>query len=160
VSTTDYSIPPQPAPDVDSEGFWRATAGGHLALCRCQNPECRRWLQPPVERCRRCAGPTDWEPVAGTGAIYSFIVVRQPSVPGYLGAGDLPYAVALVELDEQPGLRLPARLVDVTPEAVRVGLRVVAHLEPLSGGDYTVAVFAPDPTDADTGAPAHAGGAS
>lgn len=130
-------IPPQPLPDVDTEGFWQATAGGYLAMCRCRS--CRQWLQPPLERCRICAAETAFEPVAGTGVIYSFIVVRQAAVPGYLH--DLPYVVALVDLDEQPGLRLPGRVVDIDPGDVSVGMRVAAELVALPGGDHVVPVF-------------------
>ena len=136
---TAAQYPPQPAPDVDSEGFWDATADGKLALCRCT--ECRVWLQPPLERCRLCAGATAFEEVAGTGTIYSFIVQRQPSVVGYLDA--LPYVVALVDLDEQDGLRLPSRIVGIEPEDVRVGMRVAVELEDLPGGDYKIPVFRP-----------------
>ncbi len=135
--TALFDVAPQPAPNVDSEGFWAATSQGRLALCRCT--DCRVWLQPPLERCSSCAGSTAFEDVAGTGEVYSFIVVRQPSVPGYLT--DLPYVVALVELDEQRGLRLPSRLVETPVESVRVGMRVRAELVPHPGGDFTVAVF-------------------
>jgi uncharacterized OB-fold protein len=86
-----------------------------------------------------CAGETAFEPIAGTGSIYSFIVVRQAAVPGYVH--NLPYVVALVDLDEQPGLRLPGRVVDVDPEGVSVGMRVAAELVPLPGGDHVVPVF-------------------
>lgn len=137
--TAAPTVPPQPAPDFDTEGFWRATAERRLALCRCTG--CGLWLQPPLERCRRCAGPTRFEEVAGTGTVYSYIVQRQPVVVGYVDT--VPYVVALVELDEQPGLRLPARLVGVEPEGVHVGMRVAAELVDLPPGDYRVAVFRP-----------------
>jgi hypothetical protein len=139
---TAAQYPPQPVPDVDSAGFWEATAEGRLALCRCV--ECRIWLQPPLERCRQCAGETRFEDVSGRGAVYTFIVQRQPSVVGYIDA--VPYVVALVELDEQPGLRLAGRIVDVEPEAVTIGLRVEAEIVDLPGGDYRVPVFKPAPT--------------
>jgi uncharacterized OB-fold protein len=137
---TAAQYPPQPAPDVDSEGFWDATAEGRLAMCRCV--ECGLWLQPPLERCRRCAGATEFQEVAGTGTVYSFIVQRQPSVVGY--QDEIPYVVALVELDEQLGLRLPSRIVGMEPEQVRVGMRVRAELVDLAGGDYKIPVFRQD----------------
>jgi uncharacterized OB-fold protein len=137
---TAAQYPPQPVPDVDSEGFWDATAEGRLAMCRCV--ECGLWLQPPLERCRRCAGATAFEEVAGTGSVYSFIVQRQPSVVGY--QNEIPYVVALVELDEQLGLRLPSRIVGVEPEQVSVGMRVRAELVELPGGDYKIPVFRQD----------------
>ncbi len=66
---------------------------------------------------------------------------RQPSVVGY--ADEIPYVVALVELDEQAGLRLPTRIVGIEPDSVQVGMRVAAELVPLPGGDFTVPVFRP-----------------
>jgi uncharacterized protein len=132
-----FDQPPQPAPDADSEPFWQATASGRLTICRCTS--CGLWLQPPLERCRDCNGPTTFEEIRGTGEVYSFIVVRQASVPGYLN--DLPYAVVLVELDEQTGLRLPSRILGTPIESIRVGMRVKAQLVPLSGGDFVVPIF-------------------
>jgi uncharacterized OB-fold protein len=132
-------VPPQPVPDADTEGFWRATARGEMALGRCG--DCRRWQHPPVERCRVCEGLTAFEPISGAGHIFSFIVVHRASVPGF--AGVLPYVVALVELDEQPGLRLVSRLVGVEPDAVAIGGRVQGEIEDLPGGPYRVPVFRP-----------------
>ncbi|HVW43038.1 MAG TPA: OB-fold domain-containing protein [Amycolatopsis sp.] len=137
--TDTRSLPPQPVPDPDTAPFWQATGAGRLALCRCQS--CRVWLHPPLERCRVCAGSTAFEEVAGTGVLYSFIVQHRPTVPGYLE--NTPYVVGLVELDEQPGLRLPARIVGVDPADVACGMAVRAELVALPGGDFTVPVFRP-----------------
>lgn len=131
--------PPQPDPDFDTVPFWDATADGRLAMCRCQ--ACGLWHQPPLERCRRCAGPTTFEPVGGEGTIFTFIVQRQPAVVGYFD--QVPYAVALVELDEQLGLRLPGRVVDIDPDDVAIGMRVRARIDQLPGGDYRVPVWTP-----------------
>jgi uncharacterized OB-fold protein len=131
--------PPQPAPDADTEGFWEATADGHLAMCRCQH--CGLWMMPPLERCRACAAPTAYEPVSGLGTVYSFIVQHHAAIAGY--TDDLPYAVGLVELDEQEGLRLPTRFVDVDPTELACGMRVQVQLEELPGGDFVVPVFRP-----------------
>ncbi len=141
MTTVDWSQlpPPQPLPDADSAGFWQATANGELRLCRCTN--CGHWHHPPLEHCRRCAAPTAFEPVTGTGTIYTFIVQRQPAVVGYFD--QVPYAVAIVELDQQPGLRLTGRVVDVDIDEVRIGMRVAARIEPLRGGEFQVPVFAP-----------------
>jgi uncharacterized protein len=136
---TDAASPPQPLPDADTARFWEATASGRLAMCRCQ--DCGLWLQPPLERCRRCVGPTAFEEVSGSGTLYSFIVQRQASVPGYLD--QVPYTVGLVELDEQPGLRLPGRVVGIDPEDVACGMRMKAELVALPGGDFIVPVFRP-----------------
>jgi uncharacterized OB-fold protein len=141
MTTVDWAAlpPPQPLPDHDTEPFWQATADGLLLMCRCQS--CHNWHQPPLERCRRCGGPTAFEPITGFGTVYTFIVQRQPAVVGYFD--QVPYAVALVDLDEQPGLRLPGRVVDIDPDEVTIGMRVSARIVDLAGGNYRIPVFTP-----------------
>jgi uncharacterized OB-fold protein len=129
--------PPQPVPDVDTAPFWAAAGEGRLALCRCQ--ACRLWLQPPLERCRRCGGETGFETATGTGEIYSFIVIHHPSVPAFVHR--LPYVVALIDLVES--IRLPGRLVGVEPAAVRIGQAVRAEFETLPGASEPAVVFRP-----------------
>lgn len=132
--------PPLPSPDVDSAAYWQAAAEHRLTICRCQ--ECRQWLQPPLERCRYCAGPTGFEPVAGTGEIYSFIVVRHPSVPAFVPR--LPYVIAVVTLDE--GVRIPGIVVDVETTDVEIGQRVTAGWESLPGSPNPALVWRPAAT--------------
>ena len=132
-------IPPQPVPDPDSAGFWHATANGQLSLCRCT--ACGLWMQPPLERCRKCNSPTSFQPIAGTGEVHSFIVQHRPVTVGYID--NVPYTVGIIEFDEQKGLRLPGRVVDVDPSVVKVGMRVKARLERLPGGSFVIPVFAP-----------------
>lgn len=140
MDTALEEVPPQPKPDEDTSEFWRSLEEGTLTLCRCKG--CRRWLQPPLDRCPSCWSETHFEPVSGSGEVFSFIVVHQPAIPGY--RDQLPYTVALVELDEQPGLRLPARLVDIEPADVKIGQRVRAEIRPHPGGSFKVAVFRPE----------------
>jgi uncharacterized protein len=130
VSATE-PMPPQPLPDVDSEPFWRATAAGHLELCRCV--ECRTWLHPPLERCRHCAGATAFEPVAMTGTLASYIVMHRASVPGM---GAAPYVIALVDLHDAPGVRLTGRLANVDPGDVHVGEQVQGSIVDIPGGPF------------------------
>ena len=129
--------PPQPQPDFDTEGFWEATAAGRVALCRCVG--CDLWHHPPLERCRACAGETTFAPIAGTGRLRSFIVVQHGAVPGYLDA--IPYVVGLVELDDQPGLRLIGRVLDVRPGELDCGALVRAEVMPLPPGEFSVVGF-------------------
>jgi uncharacterized OB-fold protein len=135
------SNPPQPLPDPDTAGFWTATAEGTVRLCRCT--ACRTWLHPPLERCRHCAGEVAWEPILGTGSVYSFIVVRHAAVPGFT----VPYVVALVDLDDQPGLRLPSRIIDLEPADATIGMRVRAEVVAHPGGEFHVPVFRPEPDE-------------
>ena len=51
--------------------------------------------------------------------------------------------MALVDLDEQPHLRLPGRVVGVDPDDIEIGMRVSVELRPLPGGDAVVPVWSP-----------------
>ena len=127
-------MPPQPVIDVDSAPFWEAAARGELALCRCT--ECRRWMHPPLERCRYCAATTGFEAVSGRGSVHSFIVVRHASVPGF--AHLLPYAIVMIGLEE--GIRLTGRLTG-DPSQAQVGSAVQARSEQLPGSEQYGIVF-------------------
>jgi len=138
-SVLAQSLPPQPVPDADSQGFWEATARGTLSMCLCTDSTCGIWMMPPLDACRKCAAPTRFDEVSGAGTLYTFIIQRQAAVSGYLD--NLPYVVGIIELDEQEGLRLPGRIVDIDPHDVVCDMRVKADLERLPGGSFVVPVF-------------------
>jgi uncharacterized OB-fold protein len=131
MSVVDADIPPQPEPNPDTVGFWEATEEGQLALCRCD--QCGTWLHPPLERCRRCGGPTSYQPVSGEGAVHSFIVMHRASVPGM---GAVPYAIVLIDLDDAPGARVTGRIAEAAPAEVAVGARVRARVVGVPGGPF------------------------
>ncbi|WP_344603900.1 Zn-ribbon domain-containing OB-fold protein [Sporichthya brevicatena] len=111
--------PPLPELELDNRAFWTGGGRGELLISRCA--ACRRWLHPPVPVCRYCLS-TDVisTPAVGTGTVFSFTVNHQPWMPGMA----VPFVVAVVELDDEPGLRLVTRLTGVEPADVRVGLPV------------------------------------
>jgi len=121
---------PVPVADEASAFYWDAAARGQLAVQRCAT--CGAWHYPPVRACPRCQGE-DLQPteVAGSGTVYTFVVVRQAFDPAF--AADLPYVVAMVALDEDPGLRLLTNIVGVAPEQVRVGMPVRVAFEQRDG---------------------------
>ncbi|WP_210032580.1 Zn-ribbon domain-containing OB-fold protein [Pseudonocardia parietis] len=112
--------PPVPVPDPDSTGYWEATREGKLMLCRCVDTG--TWIHPPQER-SPSGGKVRFEEVSGRGTVFSFIVVRHQTVPGRRP----PYVVGVIELDEQPGLRLTG-VIEADPLEVEVGARVRARL--------------------------------
>ncbi|MES4992601.1 OB-fold domain-containing protein [Agrobacterium radiobacter] len=62
-----------------------------------------------------------WVEASGRGIVYSSTVIRQKPERG----GD--FCVAIVELSEGP--RLIARIIDVVPDRVRIGLPVTASVQ-------------------------------
>jgi uncharacterized OB-fold protein len=112
---------PVPQPSELAAPYWEAAREGRLEIQRCR--ACRRWVHFPDVRCPSC-GATElgFEPVQGHGVVGTFTVVHRSFVPGF--AGEVPYAVGWVDLDEQPGLRVFADLVEVDPDDVRIGMPV------------------------------------
>lgn len=122
-------------PDNDSEWkeYYRHAREHRLVMRKCA--ACGLMRYPPTHACPWCMdlGWT-WQEVSGRGAIYSYEIVMHAIQPGFRDF--TPYAVVLVELDEQrgqptadEGLRLVANLVtaDFRPEPeanVAIGKRV------------------------------------
>jgi uncharacterized OB-fold protein len=110
-----------PALTPENSAFWQGGEAGRLMIHRCR--DCSRWFHPPAPVCPRCTsrsvGP---EPVSGKGRVYSFTINRQAWDPSVAE----PYVVAIVELEEQQGLRFVSNIVGCAPEAVRfdMGVRV------------------------------------
>ncbi len=130
---------PLPCPDPDTRPFWEACRRRELSLQRCVSCEAFRFYPEPV--CPACGSPESrWQRISGRGEVYSYVVVHRASHPAY--ADDVPYAVALVELEGTGGIRLPARVVECPPERVGVGMAVEVCFEDASD-EITLAVFRP-----------------
>jgi uncharacterized OB-fold protein len=97
---------------------------GTLAVQRCT--ACAALQHPPEEVCHQC-GATDFQyrAVAPRGTVYSFVVVHYAANPAL--AGSVPYAVALVSLDEQPEVRVVGNIPSIDPAEVRIGMPVEAY---------------------------------
>jgi uncharacterized OB-fold protein len=118
---------PVPAPDDVTGFYWAAATDHRLVLQRCL--ACRKMQYPPEICCVHCQAE-EFEAVetTGRGVIYTYSVVDRPLHAGFVDA--LPYVVALVELDDQPGLRILTNLFDV-PTGTRLycGLPVEVTFE-------------------------------
>ncbi len=112
----------KPAPLTSNtldEQFWAHCAEQHLCFQRCNN--CDSWRHLPRHMCAQCGSPEwRWEESSGQGFIYSWTVAHLPTHPAF--AEDVPYAVAIIELDE--GVRMVARLKDIELEALTLNLQV------------------------------------
>ena len=83
---------------------------------------------------RRSAGSAS----SGDGTLYSFTLVHQLVHPGF--AGEVPYNVAMVDLDE--GVRIHSTVVGVANEDLRIGMRLHVAFVPATD-DISVPVFQP-----------------
>ena len=135
---------PRPLPNLDraeTRSYWEAARRHQLVLPRCR--DCQGWIWYPQRVCHFChSWNLDWQPVSGTGTIYSFVVVRHGLHPWF--ATRLPFVSALVELDEAPNVRLTAEIVDCAPEDVLVGMNVEVAFEDVND-EVTLPQFRPAP---------------
>lgn len=135
MSETEFRLIPEVTPET--EHFWRGGERGELVFLRCES--CGTYVHPPSPVCPECLGrELSPKPVSGRGTVATFTINHQPWNP----LVQVPYVIALVEIDEQPSVRLMTNIVDCDPEDVRVGMRVrVTFAE---HDDVYLPLFAPD----------------
>lgn len=122
--------------DASDEFFWRSGADGTLRFMGCD--DCERVHHPPVPRCPHCGSHSlAPRPVSGRATVATYTVNRQPFMPGY----DPPYVIAIVELDDDPTIRLMTNIVDCEIEDVEIGMPVDVAFE--ESGEWFVPVFRP-----------------
>ena len=129
---------PVPVADIDSAPFWDGLRRHELRILRCG--DCRTFVHPPQASCPKCLSlELTPEAVSGRGTVYSFTVVNREFAPGVRP----PYVAALVDLEEQDGLRLVTNLVNVSIGEVRVGMPVRVLFCDLDDAGLTLALFEP-----------------
>lgn len=115
---------PLPLLEEPSSFFWTAGEKNELRLQRCG--DCGHWLHPPGFICPQCRSENLVETAAsGFATVVAASINYQPWMPGL----EVPYALAIVELEEQKGLRLTTRIVGLPPEEVQIGQRVQVVFE-------------------------------
>ena len=126
---------PLPAISEDTAGFWEGTAAGELRIQRCSN--CSRLRFPPRPMCPYCnALDHTWEAMSGNGRVWSFVVAHPPLLPAFMQLA--PYNVVVVELEEDPLIRLVGNLLEspegaineVDPATIRIGEPVRVVFQP------------------------------
>lgn len=103
--------------------FWTSGSRGVLELLQCT--DCDYWIHPPSPVCPQCLGKPEPRAVSGRGHVHSFTVNHHPWEPGVA----VPYVVAVVELDEQDGLRLTTNIVDCPCDEVTFEMPVQVRFE-------------------------------
>ena len=132
-------------PENDSEysGYFEAAKEHHLVVKRCG--DCGLLRGEPGPGCPWCRSLRwEWHQVSGRGTIYSYQIVAHSVLAGFRDWA--PYAIVLVELDEQrgqpsleDGLRITANLLDdsMAPENeenVAIGRRVEVVFQDMDSG--------------------------
>jgi uncharacterized OB-fold protein len=116
--------------------FWTGGEGGELRFLRCD--DCGYYIHPPVPVCPRCHSKAQHaEAVSGDATLFTYSVNHQAWMPG----PELPYAVAIVELPEQDGLRLTTNLVRCPLGDIAIGMPLRVTFE--QHDDVWIPLFEP-----------------
>lgn len=127
--------------DSDSLPFFEGLLHNELRICKCD--DCGAWRNPPWASCPQCGSlRSTATPVSGGGRIaWATWRHRGGAVPGWTQP---PYPLAVVELDEQSGLRITSVVTNCTRSEVKDGQRV--RLLWLSHEGTPLPVFEPERT--------------
>jgi uncharacterized OB-fold protein len=130
-----------PRLEDNTREFWTGGAQGELRFWRCQ--DCGSYIHPPLPMC-----PIDHsknlavEAVSGRATLATFSINHQNWMPG----PELPYVVAIVEIVEQPSVRLTTNLVNCPHDEIEIGmpLQVTFEHHPDPDGDVYLPLFEPE----------------
>src|SRR5579875_771062 len=129
---------PLPTPTPLTEPYWQGLRRHEVWMQRCA--ACGRYIFYPRSNCPFCLSDRrDWRQITAEGTLYTFTIARRPTAPAF--ADETPQKIAVVELDEGP--RLTTTLVNVAPEAIRIGMRVRPYFDDLADAPITLLRFQP-----------------
>jgi uncharacterized OB-fold protein len=137
MSTAEYAKP-VPVASIESKPYWEGVRAHRLLIPRCD--DCgARWF-PPSLLCPQCSSArTSWTEASGRGRIFSYVVFHRVYHRGF--ANEVPYVVALVELDEGP--RLLSNIIGASPDAIRCEMPVRVVFDDVTEG-VTIPKFTVD----------------
>ena len=119
-------------PDDLTKPFWDAANAGRLDIQNCSS--CNRLYNPPVAACAQCksADNLEWKQMSGKGKIYNYGVVYD--CPVRLLQQDQPFNLAVITLDEDPGIQMYSHLPGTPVDEVPVGAAVEVIFEETANG--------------------------
>lgn len=122
-----------PIPEEFDQPFWDACNEGRLLMQNCRT--CSRLQHPPDSTCAQCgsADGLEWRELSGRGTVHSFGVVYDNSVA--LLQPDQPFNMAVIELEEDPGITMLSNLPGAPLDDVPIGaaVNVVFEATPATG---------------------------
>ena len=130
---------PLPRPTPLTQAYWDALREHRIVIPR--RGDGTYFWYPRVLEPGTLAEGWEWAPVSGRGTVYAFTIDRRGTAIAF--AADVPYVIAIVELEEGP--RLTTNIVGCAVEEVRIGMPVEAVFEDLEEG-VTLLKFRPATT--------------
>ncbi len=119
----------KPIPEADElwRPFFDGARNGALMVQRCQ--ACESYLAPGTTRCTECWSESlEWVQASGQGTLFTYSIVHHIGHPGF--RDEVPYVIAVVELEEGP--RLNTNILRSDDTELKVGMAVEVVFEALS----------------------------
>lgn len=114
---------PQPTPETAP--FWQGCKQHELRIQFCT--DCQTYFFYPRIFCPTClSDTTEWRTVSGKGTLLTYALSARPA-PGF--ENELPYAIAIVQLDEGPHLMTNIVNTEITPQNLKAGMPVEVVFE-------------------------------
>ena len=119
-------------PDELTKPFWEAANEGRLVIQNCA--PCDRLQHPPQATCSGCDSGEgiEWKQMSGRGTIYNYCVVYD--CPIRLLQEDQPFNLAVIMLEEDPGIQMYSVLPGTPVDDVPVGGAVEVIFEATANG--------------------------
>ena len=130
--------PRRPLPQLTDSNrfFWTSGEDGRLRFLRCS--DCANLIHPPVPICDRCQSMSqEVTTVSGRATLAAVTVNHQMWMPMI----EPPYIIALVEIEEQPGVRLTTNIIDCDEGQLYIGMPLEVDFEHYE--DVYLPVFRP-----------------
>ncbi len=123
---------PLPSLTTLTKPFWDYCSRHELRMQFCNS--CNEWIWYPKAWCPSCGKRKgiEWKPVTGKGKVYSYTVIRQVIDNSPSFNKDIPFVVALIELEEGP--RIYSDVTEVKPEEVKIGDDVAVYFDEVAPG--------------------------
>ncbi len=128
---------PLPKTTKEDRPFWEGVKQRRFLLPRCT--QCGHTWFPPYQNCQRCLSfDREWKEASGRGHVFGFIEMQQPYIPSF--KDELPYNVALIELEEGP--KMYSNIVGIPNDQIRVGMAVEVVFED-ANEEFAIPKFRP-----------------
>ena len=109
-----------PSPTPETAPYWEGAKAHELRIQFCT--ECNKHFFYPRIFCPTClSDAVEWRKVSGKGTLLTYVLSARPA-PGF--ENELPYAVAIVKLDEGPHMMTNIVNTELTPQNLPAGMAV------------------------------------
>lgn len=119
----------KPIPEISEETrpYWDGCKAHRLLLPKCRS--CGEVFYFPKGFCPNCLSEDiEWMEASGKGKVHTFSVIQRPPAPSFMP--DVPYVVAIIDLEEGP--RMMSNIVEATVDDISVDMPVEVVFEDIT----------------------------